>query len=80
MDIIAMMELLFIYTKCGDGAEGVLASGWESRGRNEVLDKEEVEQELELLQCLEGEQKCCRCLLKEDKRSKIYVNNRQETR
>ena len=35
-------------------------SGLESRGRKEVLDKEEIEQELELLHFLEGEQKCCR--------------------
>ena len=49
----------YVYIKCGDGAEGVLTSGWESRGRKEVFDKEEIGQELELLHCLEGEQKCC---------------------
>ena len=49
-----------VYTECGDGAEGVFTSGWESRGRKEVLDKEEIGQELELLHFLEGEQKCCR--------------------
>ena len=78
-DITTIMELLFILNGA-EGAEGVCTSGWESRGRKEVLDKEEIEQELELLHCLEGEQKCCRCLVKVDKRSMIYVNNRHDTR
>ena len=54
-----------------------------------MLDKEEIGQELELLHCLEGVQKCCRGkkvaleiaiirMSMEDIISIIYVNNRRE--
>ena len=36
------------------------ACGMESRGRKEVLDKEEMGQEVELVHDLAGEQMCCR--------------------
>ena len=56
-----------------------------------MLDKEAIEQELELLHCLEGEQKCCRGkkvaleiaiirMSMEDVISIIYVNNTREKR
>ena len=91
-DITAIMELLFILNV--EMVQKVFfTSGWESRGRKEVFDKEEIEHEVELLHCLEGEQKCCRGkvykvaleiatirMLMEDIISMIYVNYRQETR